>query len=315
MRGFNKFLFKNKWHVFCFFFKKRILRFKRPKWKHIQSRISFTKIHYKKYISKIITLQFLKFLKYLFYLKKKIKKKQIFKKKYIYFFKKLNSFLITNYFQNIKRNLIFKLKFPYIKQKFFFKKNFKNFFFHYNRLSISHYISRSRFLFKNLLFMKSIVLKYFYGCIKIKSFKKIPKTYFYKDNLIFMFIKPEFRLDILLWRLQFFKSPYLARFAFQKNLININYNLINFSYFLKNHYKRCLNGYELISLNLKLKYFFKRNLNLYIKSLNLCTFLEIDYYLGNIILLKPLSRFSYRDINSILKEPLCVYKFKDYIFK
>ena len=103
--------------------------------------------------------------------------------------------------------------------------------------------------------MKSIVLKYFYGCIKIKSFKKIPKTYFYKDNLIFMFIKPEFRLDILLWRLQFFKSPYLARFAFQKNLININYNLINFSYFLKNHYKRCLNGYELISLNL-IKIFF-----------------------------------------------------------
>jgi len=83
MRGFNKFLFKNRWHVFCFFFKKRILRFKRPKWKNIQARIFFTKIHYKKYISKIITLKFLKFLKFLFYLKKK-DTNILFNKKYFF---------------------------------------------------------------------------------------------------------------------------------------------------------------------------------------------------------------------------------------
>lgn len=312
MRGFNKFLFKNKWHVFCFFFKKRILRFKRPKWKNIQSRISFTKIHYKKYIFKIITLKFLKFLKYLFFFKKR---SFFFNKKYIIFFKKLNIFLTTRYFRNIKRNLMFKLKYSYVKRKFFFKKNFKNFFFHFNRLNISHFISRSRFFFKNLLFMKSFVLKYFYGCFKIKFFKKKFIVSKYKNNLISMFIKPEFRLDILLWRLYFFKSPYLARFAFQKNLISINLNLVNSFYFLKHHYTRCLNGFELISLNFNIKYSFKNNLNFYIKSLNLFTFLEIDYYLGNIIILKYLNTLSFRDINSLLKEPLCFYKFKDYIFK
>lgn len=314
MRGFNKFLFKNRWHVFCFFFKKRILRFKRPKWKNIQFRISRSKIHYKKYISKIITLKFLKFLKYLYYLKKKYI--NVFgNKKYFIYFKKLNFFLTTRFFQSIKRNLMFKIKYSYLKQKFFFKKNFKNFFFHFNRLNISHFISRSRFFFKNLLFMKSIVLKYFSGVFKIKKFKKISITSIYKNHLISMFIKPEFRLDILLWRLYFFKSPFLARFAFQKNLININSNSVNSFYFLKYHYSRCLKGFELISLNHKIKYSFKKNLNLYIKSLNLSTFLEIDYYLGNIIIVKYLNTLSFRDINSLLKEPLCVYKFKDYILK
>jgi len=163
--------------------------------------------------------------------------------------------------------------------------------------------------------MKSIVLKYFYGCFKINFFKKINLTSTYKNNLIFMFIKPEFRLDILLWRLQFFKSPYLARFAFQKNLININSNLVDPFYFLKYHYTRCLKGFELISLNSNIKYSFKKNLNSYIKSLSLFTFLEVDYYLGNIIILKYLSTLSFRDINSLLKEPLCIYKFKDYILK
>lgn len=314
MRGFKKFLFKNKWHVYCFFFKKRILRFKRPKWKKIQSRIFFVNNHYKKYKSKIITLKFLKFLKYLFYLKKNKYIKKI-NKKYLKFFKNLNSFLIKRSFKNIKRNLMFKLEFPYKRQKFYFKKNLKNFFFNYKVITASHFISRYRFFFKNLLFMKSVILKYFYGCFKVKFFKKLPKTKVYKDSIIFMFLKPEFRLDILLWRLKFFNSPYLARFAFQKNLIFINNNLVNFSFSSKLHYTRLLNGYELLSLNSKLKYSFKKNLKTYVQSLNLSTFLEIDYYLGNIFILKNLNILNFRDINNTLKEPLCVYKFKNYIFK
>lgn len=315
MRGFNKFLFKNKWHIYCFFFKKRILHFKRPKWKKIQSRIFFILGSYKKYKSKIITLYFLKFLKYLFFLKKNKYKKKRINKKYLFFLKKLNHFLINRSFQNIKRNLIFKLEYPYFKQKFFFKKNFKNFFFHFNYTNVSHFLSRSRFFFKNLLFMKSIVLKYFYGCLKVNFFKKLPKTTSYKNSIIFMFIKPEFRFDILLWRLKFFTSPYLARFAFQKKLIYINKNYTHFSYFSKQHYTRCLKGFELISLKSELAFSFKKNLKPYLKSLNLLTFLELDYYLGNIILLKNLKILTFRDINSILKEPLSFYNFKNYIFK
>lgn len=321
MRGFKKFLFKNKWHTYCFFFKKRILRFNRPKWKKIQSRIKYNLKSYKIYRKKIVTLKFCRFLKYLILLKKKLFLKKKLKKKYITFFKKLNFFLVTRKYKRLKRNLKFKLKFPYkkpklfLKKKIFFKKNFKNFFFSFNFINISHFIARSRFFFKNLLYMKSTVLKYFNGCFSTKFFKTSFLTSSYKFNFIHMFLKSEFRLDILLWRLKFFNSPYLARFAFQKKLVFINNNdTFNF-YSRKSHFTRCLYGIQLISLQPQLKYFFKKNLQYFVKSLYLSTFFEVDYYLGNVIILKNLNTLTFKDINSIIKEPLCFYKFKNYIFK
>ena len=320
MRGFNKYLFKNKWHVFCFFFKKRILRFKRPKWGKIQLRISSSLKHYNRYKKKIVTQKFCKFLKYLVYLKKKFIAKKVIKKKYTFFFKQLNFFLLSRYFKKIKRNLKFKLNYPYNNLKFFynhknfFRKNFKNFFFSFNSITVSHFITRSRFIFKNLLFMKASVLKYFNGCFSIKNFKKISLSSTFKNNLILMFMKPEFRLDILLWRLKIFISPYLARFAFQKNYISINNNSI-LNTTLKQYYTRTLKGTPLISLNTKVKYSYKQNLRYFTKSFFISTFFELDYYLGNIIILKNLNSLTFKDINSVIKEPLCLYKFKDYIFK
>lgn len=321
MRGFKKFLFKNKWHIYCFFFKKRILRFNRPKWKKIQSRINYNLRHYKIYKKKIVTLKFCKFLKYLILLKKKLFLKKKLLKKYTFFLKKLNFFLLTRKYKQLKRNLKLKLKFPFnqpkffLKKKIFFKKNFKNFFFSFNFINISHFIARSRFFFKNLLYMKSTILKYFNGCFSSKFFKKFTLITSYKSNFLSMFIKPEFRLDILLWRLRIFNSPYLARFAFQKKLIFINNNLTFNFYFFKQHFKRCLKGIQLISLHPQLQFFFKKNLQHFAKSLYLSTFLEVDYYLGNIIILKDLNMLTFKDINSVIKEPLCFYKFKNYIFK
>lgn len=319
MRGFNKFLFKNKWHAYCFFFKRRLLRFKRPKWKKIQNKIKFSIKSYKKFMRKTLNRNFLKFFKYLNFLKKKLIFKKSIKKKYTFFLKKLKYFLKSRYFKNIKRklklNLEFKITKPFKLLKYFFKRNLNNHHPFFEFTNISHFLLRSRFFFKNLLFMKSTVLKYFNGCFSFKFFKKVSFVSFYKDNLISIFIKPEFRLDILLWRLKFFTSPYLARFAFQKNLIFINKNLTFSFYFFKQHFKRCLPGSQLISLSTQLKYSFKKNLNHFVKSVSVSTFLEIDYYLGHIIILKNFKDLQFRDINSILKEPIGFYKFKDFIYK
>ena len=304
-----------------FFFKKRVLYFKRPKWKKIKLKIFYNLRQYKKYQKKIVTLKFCKFLKYLTFLKKNIFFKKKIKKKYILFFTKLNSFLKARYFKKIKRNLKFKLEFPYknnnllYNNNFFFKKIFKTFFFSFDSINISHFLVRARYIFKNLLLMKSTVLHYFNGCFSIKFFKKIASTKVYKNDLANIFIKPEYRLDILLWRLKFFKSPYLARFAFQKNLILINPNTTYKTFFLKTHFKRSLNGIQLISLSSQVLFFFKQNMQQFTKSLYLPTFLEIDYYSGNIILLKTLQNLTFKDINSVIKEPLCMYKFKNYILK
>lgn len=321
MRGFKKFLFKNKWHIYSFFFKKRILHFKRPKWKKIQALINFNSRYYKIYKKKIVALLFCKFLKYLKFLRKKLILKMQLKKKYLVFIKNLKFFLLTRHFRHIKRKLKLKLKFPFVhtkaflKKKLFFKKNFKNFFFFFNFNPISHFINRYRFFFKNLLFMKSIILRYFNGCFSIKFFKNELSTSSYRQDLISMFLKPEFRLDIILWRLKFFTSPYLARFAFQQKFVTINNNFTFNFYFLKQHFTRYLNGVALISLHTQIHYSFKKNLQHFAKSLFLPTFLEVDYYSSNIILLKNLNTLTFKDINSILKEPLCFYKFKNYIFK
>ena len=311
MRGFNKFLFKNKWHIYCFFFKKRILSFKRPKWKKIKFRIFFFINSYKKYKKNLLPLQFCRFLKILISLKKEYLKKKQINIKFKSFFNKLNSFLITRYFKKLKRNLCM----PNQKLKFFFLKNFKNFFFSYTSSVISHFTIRSRFIFKNLLYMKSTVLKYFNGCFPVKFFKGLPTTNIYKQDVISTFLTAEYRLDILLWRLKFFKSPFLARFAFQQNIILINNNQVNSSYSEKNHYKRCLIGLELVSLKSNFRFSYLKNSKSFVKFLYLPTFLEIDYYSGNSIVLKPLSSLTFKDINSALKEPLCMYKFKNYIFK
>jgi hypothetical protein len=319
MRGFKKFLFKNKWHAYCFFFKKRLLRLNRPKWRQIQSKINNCRKDLNINISKIIQLNNLKIFKYIKILKKKLILKKKIKKPYIFFLKKLNYFLKNYYFFNLKNNINSQLKYYFDNRfkhlKHFFKKNLKRFFFFYQFINLSHFLSRYRYFFKNLLFMKSTVLKYFNGCFSVKFFKKLSLTSIYKQNLISFFIKPEFRLDILLWRLKFFISPYLARFAFQKNLIFINNNLTFSFYFFKQHFKRCLKGIQLISLKSELKYSFNINLNHFVKSLFLSTFLEIDYYLGNVIILKNFKNLNFKDINSFLKEPLSFNKFKDSIIK
>lgn len=312
MRGFNKYLFKNKWHVFCFFFKKRILSFKRPKWKKIKSRIFVCLNSYKKYKKNIIPLQFRRFFKILIYLKRVLlKKKNKINNKFYFFFKDLNFFLKSRYFKKLNRNL----SIPNLKFKKFFLKNFNNFFFSYNFLVVSHFTIRSRYIFKNLLYMKSTVLKYFAGCFSVNFFKKLSTTLIYKKDIISTFVTEEYRLDILLWRLKFFKTPLLARFAFQQNLVLINNNMVNSTYFFKQHYKRCLSGLELVSLKSNFIFSYYKNSKYFVKFLYLPTFLEVDYYSCNSILLKPLFNLTFKDINSVLKEPLCMYKFKNYILK
>ena len=72
MRGYKKFLFRNKWHVFSFFFKRRILNFKRTKWKKIKSKIFYLIRQYHTYKKRLISLKFCIFFKNIKFLKKTI---------------------------------------------------------------------------------------------------------------------------------------------------------------------------------------------------------------------------------------------------
>lgn len=321
MRGYKKFLFRNKWHVFSFFFKRRILNFKRTKWKKIKSKIFYLIRQYHTYKKRLISLKFCRFFKNIKFLKKKLLlRKNTFNIKFIKFFKRLKIFILTKKYKKLKRNLKYKLNFFFKKpfyQKFkFFQKCFNLFFFNYKitKISSKQHI-RNKFFFKNMLFSKISVIKYYYGCFSVKFFKKQLLTKIYRQDLANLFIKPEFRLDILLWRLKFFSSPYLARFAFQKNLIYLN-KFSTYKQSANRHsFKKILKRGDVISFKSTLKYKYKKNLNSTIISLNLPTVFEFDYYTNHIILLKNLIDLNFKDINSLLKEPLNFYHFKNYISK
>ena len=323
MRKFNLYLFKNKFHIFSFFFKPRILHFKRPKWKKISSRIFYIKKQDKYAHRKLFSNKFSKFQSQLRYLKIIYKKKKFFLKlNFLSFFKNLKIFILSKKYKFLlyKKKKNFKNSLKKIKKNTYLKKTrkylFNFFFFNFYCLKKKYPLQlRSRFIFKNRLFMAYHTLKYFFGCIPLKFFKK---KFFsclnvknYKKIMSILLLHFEYRIDILLWRLKIFKTPYLARFACKNNLISYKSPFSNLK--TNFNFKKILIGGDIISYNFK--YFFKKNLKSYLKSFFLPTLFEIDYYLNNIIVLKNSLNLQYRDINTLLKEPLCIYKFKDYILK
>ncbi len=342
MRNFKQYFFKNKFHIFSFFFKFRILNFKRPKWFKIKNQIFYyikQLFFLKKKVGQHSKLRFIKnlmFIKKFFYNKFKIKKNTTItflirklNKKYLLIQKKIKSKEIKKikinifFFKFIKKlkKFIFSKKFFLLKNQFFFLKNYKkkkkNFFFIRNKRKFLRkffflkvcilrknpkFSIHKRYFFKNLLTMKSTVIKYFFGYFTLKFFKKQLnklKVSSYNTTISSIFINFEYHLDILLYRLKFFVSPYLAKFARKNNFISSKIPKLKNSTF--------------ISLNLKFNY--KYNLRYFVKSFFLSSVYEIDYYTGTIFLVKNLESLDSRDVTSILKEPICVYKFKDYLQK
>lgn len=315
MRRISKFKFLNKAHNYPFFFFKRILQFKRPKWTYIKIKslkliknqnVLLKKINFKNKIKLFTNIIFLKF---------KFKLNYLYSNFFFIFLKKIKKILKKKHITFLK----IKLKQLRKKPKSFYKSQIKfilnNIFFNFVKVStkIASW-NRLRFNFKSTLWMKFSVLKYFNSCFSIAFFKRLKsKTKNRVYNLSLFFIKPEYRLDILLWRLKFFISPYLVRNALRLSLIYIyskfnNYNLKfpTYNYFVK--------AGDLIRINIKL-FHFKTALLHFIKSFYIPSFIEIDYYLNSVIVLKNLNQLTHLDLNSIIKEPLCLYKFKNFIFK
>ena len=85
--------------------------------------------------------------------------------------------------------------------------------------------SQLRSYYKDGLFVKNNLNNYFDNSFKssfwkknLKNKKSLNKKFLFLSCLVL----PEFRLDILLWRLQFFKSPFQARQSIVNNEVFIN---------------------------------------------------------------------------------------------
>lgn len=121
-------------------------------------------------------------------------------------------------------------------------------------------------------------------------------------------LRPEFKLNVLLWRLNLFCSSYQASQAISNKRVCVNNKFIgsNFS----------LSKGDIISLVPKC---YKKNTNIrksrlnFSSSDNILSFVEVDYYSNQIVIIKSLEDLSHEDLYFIRPEFCNLKKIKDYI--
>jgi ribosomal protein S4 len=181
----------------------------------------------------------------------------------------------------------------------------KNFFFKYDRVVCkkSRWVYNSK-NFRNVLHLRNCIHQYFDGVFSNSFFKKeLEKKITFLDFIRHSFVKPEFRLDVLLWRLNFFSSPYSARIAIVKNQVCINNVFVKFSYFLKQG--------DVVVVNTSLNLNYLHSLKLTKFSLN--PFVEVDYYSNTFIVLQDYSSMSVDTFPCIIRQPFKVSAFLSYL--
>ena len=156
---------------------------------------------------------------------------------------------------------------------------------------------------KNLIFLlydKSISVSYFRSVLKNNSLSSTLRSMY-----LYTLLKPEFRLDILLWRLNFFESSYQARQAINERRVKVNEKVVAGNFFFKKG--DLISFIDLKNLNITQKRT-KSSLSDIIFS-----FIEVDYYSNNIVILKDLKDLTTDDFYLLLNETYNIKKIKDYI--
>jgi len=153
------------------------------------------------------------------------------------------------------------------------------------------------------LFDKSFSSSYFKKVLRSSSFySKMSEMYLY------FLIKPEFRIDILLWKLNFFSSSYEARQAINENKVSVNDKYIYSNYYL-------LKG-DVISFNNKFDMKFLNIVQNRNKSLSISTvlsFVEVDYYSNTIVIVKSVKDLTADDFYLLIRSSYNLKLIKDYI--
>ena len=165
--------------------------------------------------------------------------------------------------------------------------------------------------YKDGIQLKKFVLSSFDNAVNIAFFKKEvfkKQNNFSKDILINCLIKPKFRIDLLLWNLNFFRSAFEARQAINNGEILINSKKVLGNTFLKKG--------DVIEFFTK-KSEAKPNLTAVLaKTLlndHIYPFVEIDFYTKTIIVLKNIEELTLDDLNILIPEYCDIKKFKNYL--
>jgi ribosomal protein S4 len=120
--------------------------------------------------------------------------------------------------------------------------------------------------------------------------------------------RPEFRLDILLWKLQFFVSSFQASQAVSERKISVNGKFVLGNYYLtKGDIVMLTSRYNLKNV------YGKQSVLAFSSSKKVSAFAEVDYYSNSVVILKNVEDLGQEDLYLLLRSPYSLKKIKDYI--
>ena len=157
--------------------------------------------------------------------------------------------------------------------------------------------------YKDCLNLKRHFFNYCDSNVKYKRLKKylfsqknsINRNYFFKKIL-----RPQFRIDILLYKLRLCKSSFESRVFLNNNQIKVNSKNIKGNYFVK--------AGDVIKFDDKIN--FDLNLKRIKKNFLLHNFLEIDFYTGTIVILRSFDEISMSELPFFIKGYFDIDKFR-----
>jgi ribosomal protein S4 len=164
--------------------------------------------------------------------------------------------------------------------------------------------------YKSGIQIKKKMMTLFDSSVNINSVKRQILNQKNKSRDIFLHgvLKPEFRADILLWRLNFFPSSFAARQSINEGEVKLNDKI-----FVSN---KILKKGDLLSFNSS-KTEAKLSLDLLLNKIysnpKFCSFVEIDFYTKTVAIIKDLNELTLDDFNFLVNEYFDLKKFRDYI--
>lgn len=183
-----------------------------------------------------------------------------------------------------------------IKKKFLSFKNIKNSVYKIKNLVWKKY----KLAYKNNLKIKYKLKSRYDWLLKISKLKLKKNKIIILNNTL---LKTEYQLDVLLWKLGFFKNSYQARQFIYNGLISINTKIVYSK-------QKNLKSGDIIEIKN-----FQTNLNFSDLKEIKNSFLEMDYYTSTVIVLKPLKNLSRKDLTCNVKDNISEYEINNLILK
>ena len=210
-----------------------------------------------------------------------------------------------------KRTKWKKIKIQLKKTIFFNYKNKIKFIYINLKKKSKRYWDKVKQNFKKGLVIKNDLYSQFDNHISKNDFKKNLKKYNPQSifkTFVYLFIKPYFRIDILLANLKIFITSYQARQSINNKEIKVNKKIIFGNYFLKKG--------DVIEIKLKNIYSLtptKKIINLFSKNNLFFSFVEYDFYTKKLVIVKSIEEITNSDCFFLNYKDLNIKQFKDFL--